>query len=257
MKSMNMARVAGSEGRVKWRRTLRFVNRNGRRHLPPQVTPRNNPSLKAVRPPTSGAWFDVIAADRWRRELAAPTVRDSPMLYLLDLHGVHPTVDVLDTYLRQLASDMKAGAYGESAIVVSTQDRGVRRYVELVAAQENLPIYVSESTTAFSLMQAQPGTSLSETDRQTLRTVMDLGGAADSRDVAKALGLQHTTAVNRLNSLASKGLLSRRRRAGRTTDLYIDFRLASAQYGFDSLDHALADSPKPNRQGEATNGFGG
>lgn len=225
--------------------TLRFMARHARRHLPPQVTPVNNPALKAIRPPTSGPWYDVVAADRWRREVAAPTVKDSPMLYLLDLHGVHPTVEVLDAYLRQLASDMKAGTYGESAIVVSTPDKGVKRYVQMVAAQEDLPIYVSDSTTTFALMQAEPGASLTETERQTLRIIMNLGGVVDSRDVANALHLQHTTAVNRLNALAEKGLLFRRKRAGRTTDLYVDFRIASADYGFATLESALADTSEP------------
>src|SRR5439155_25699666 len=72
-----------------------------------RVTQTNSPSLKAIRPPTSGPWFDVGAAERWRQELSPPTVPESPMLYLLDLHDVHPTVAVLDTYLRNLATEMK------------------------------------------------------------------------------------------------------------------------------------------------------
>jgi predicted transcriptional regulator len=165
------------------------------------------------------------------------------MLYLLDLNDVHPTIAVLDAYLRTLATDIKAGQYGESAIVVSTQDASVRRYVEMVAAQENLPIYVSPSTTSFALIQAKPGARLTETERETLRSVMELGGVIDARALANALKLRHTTAVNRLNSLESKGLLFRRRRPGRRTDLYVDYRIASAQYSFDTLNSALDATP--------------
>ena len=209
------------------------------RQFTARVTPTNSPSLKAVRPPTSGPWYDVSAADRWRKELSPPTVPDSPMLYLLDLHDVHPTVAVLDAYLRNLATEMKAGRFGESAVVVSTQDPAVRRYVEMVALQEDLPIYLSSSTTSFSLMQAPPGARLSETERQTLRTIMELGGIVDARELARTLRLQHTTAINRLNSLESKGLLFKRRRAGRRTDLYVDFRVAGSQYSVDTLNAAL------------------
>lgn len=165
------------------------------------------------------------------------------MLYLLDLNDVHPTVGVLDAYLRTLATDVKAGLYGESAIVVSTRDAAVRRYVEMVAAQEDLPIYVSPTTTSFALIQAQPGAKLTETEQQTLRRIMDLGGVVDARVVAKELKLRHTTALNRLNSLVSKGLLFKRRRPGRRTDLYVDFRIASAQYSFDTLNSALDVKP--------------
>src|SRR6267378_2684842 len=133
-------------------RTLRWATPHASRHLLPQVTSTNSPSLKAVRPPTSGPWFNVHAANTWRRALAAPTVSDSPMLYLLDLNDVHPTLAVLDAYLRALAIDVKAGRYGESAIVVSTQDPSVLRYLELVATQEDLPLFVSPSTTSFSLV---------------------------------------------------------------------------------------------------------
>jgi DNA-binding MarR family transcriptional regulator len=164
------------------------------------------------------------------------------MLYLLDLHDVHPTIAVLDTYLRNLATEMKAGLFGESAIVVSTQDAAIRRYVEMLAAHQDLPIYVSSSTTSFSLMQAPPAARLSETELQTLRAVTDLGGIVDARELARTLRLRHTTAVNRLNSLASKGLLFKRRRAGRRTDLYVDYRVAGSQYSFDTLDSALASN---------------
>lgn len=228
--------------RLGGRRAVAFGRDNGHRHLPPQVTPGNSPSLKAVRPPTSGPWFDVHAATRLRESLHGPTDPSSPMLYLLDLNSVHPSIAVLDAYLREFAKQIKAGKYGDSAVVVSTQDESVRRYVEMLAAQDELPIYVSASTTSFALIQAEPAARLTETERLTLRTVMDLGGTADARRVAHHLGLKHTTAVNRLNALCAKGLLSKKRRPGRTTDLYTDFRAASAQYSHETLDDLLPSS---------------
>jgi len=161
------------------------------------------------------------------------------MLYLLDLNAVQPTLGVLEAALRELAKDVRAGRYGQSAIVVSSQDPAIQRYVALVAAAENLPIYVSGSTTTFSLMQARPAINLSRTDSETLDVVMDMGGSVSASQVADRLHLRPTAAINRLNSLVGKGLLHKQPQSGRKGDLYVDYRAAAIQYGHRALQASI------------------
>jgi uncharacterized membrane protein len=153
------------------------------------------------------------------------------MIYLLDLNGVQPLLSVIEATVNELARDIKAGRFGEAAIVVSTQDPSVQRHVQLVAAAENLPIYLSGSTTAVSLMQARPAAPLSRTDSETLDAIMDMGGSVRASVLARALGLRPTAAINRLNGLVARGLLHRQPQSGRKGDLYVDHRSAAILYG--------------------------
>jgi predicted transcriptional regulator len=212
---------------------------------------RNEPAVRVVKPPTSSFWVDVVGANAWRESLRPPTTPNAPMLYLFDLNDVTPTPPVLDAALRTLARDIQLGRYGESAIVVSSQDPSVRRHIELLASAENLPIYLSNSTTNFGLVQAEPAMHLSATDRQTLRAVLNQGGSATAPQIAKALSLAPTAAINRLSSLERRGLLFKREQPGRQPDLYIDVRAASLQYGEATLNAALEDVDE-HTNGKAT-----
>jgi predicted transcriptional regulator len=172
--------------------------------------------------------------------VAPPTSPQSPMIYLLDLNGVQPILDVLEPALSELARDIKAGRFGESAVVVSTQDPVLQRYVELIATAENLPLYISGSTTAFSIIQARPAANLSRTDTETLDAVMNLGGRATASDVAHKLHLRQTAAINRLNALAAKGLLHKQQQSGRKGDLYVDYRAAAIDYSHNALQASIS-----------------
>lgn len=199
----------------------------------------NDPPVKSLRPPTGGVWFNVRDAGLWRRSFASPTSPESPMIYLLDLTGVQPLVGVIEASVNELAREMRAGRFGEAAIVVATQDPSVQRHVQLIAAAENLPIYLSGSTTAVSLMQAWPAAPLSKTDSETLDAIMDMGGSARASELAQALKLRSTAAINRLNGLVAKGLLHRQPQSGRKGDLYVDGRSAAILYGEAQIAAAL------------------
>lgn len=201
-----------------------------------QRTPANNPPVRVYRPPTAGPWFDMVAAKEWRQEIAAPTSLASPMLCVLDLNSVVPTVDVLDGILLDLAARIRSGAFGAGAIVVSSQSPAIRRWVELWAAAEALPIYISESTTSFALIQARPAMQLSATERATLTSVLDHGGYVSAPELARELHLNVSAVINRLTALERKGLLRREPRAGRQADVYMDYRSAGIEYANETMD---------------------
>jgi hypothetical protein len=152
------------------------------------------------------------------------------MTYVVDFGGVHPTVEVLQESLLPWAEAVKRGEFGKSSIVVSTRNQSVRTYVESMALQHALPIFVSFSTTPFEVAEAEPAMALSPTEAETLSAVSALGGSTDAAQLASRLGLRHTAATNRLVGLADKGYLQRKKRSGRSGDLFVDPRLPSHDY---------------------------
>src|SRR5207302_1521622 len=103
-------------------------------------------------------------------------------------------------------------------------------YVESIAMQHALPIFVSFSTTPYEVAEAEPAMALSPTEAETLSAVAALGGSTDAAQLASRLGLRHTAATNRLVGLADKGYLQRKKRSGRSGDLFVDPRLPSHDY---------------------------
>src|SRR5438132_1278956 len=116
-------------------------------HLLELGMPVNLPPVRAVRPPTSGVWSNKQVADESRRGIGTPAGTRTPVVYMLDLTDVQPTVEVLEGYLLPLAQDIKLGKYGQSSsLVVSTRNPSIRHFVELLAVQHSLPIFLAEST---------------------------------------------------------------------------------------------------------------
>jgi DNA-binding MarR family transcriptional regulator len=199
-------------------------------------TAANNPPVRVYRPPTAGPWFDVVRAEEWRQQIAAPTSLSSPMLCVLDFNAVDPTLDLLDGILVDFAARIRSGAFGAGAVVVSSQSPAIRRWVELWAAAEALPIYISESTTSFALIQAKPAMQLSATERTTLTSVLDCGGVTSAPALARQLRLSVSAVLNRLNALERKGLLRREPQAGRQPDVYMDYRSAGIDYANETME---------------------
>ncbi len=190
----------------------------------------NVPAFRAIRPETGGFWFNWQVAVDFRNSIPHPTAPGSPMTYVVDLDGVHPTVEVLQESLLPWAQAVKRGEFGRSSIVVSTRNESVRNYVQSIAAQYLLPIFVSASTSPFQVIEAETALPLSPTDDETLSAVGSLGGSADAGQLASHLQLQHTAATNRLVALFNKGYLHRQKRPGRSGDLFIDPRRPSQEY---------------------------
>jgi hypothetical protein len=162
---------------------------------------------------------------------------------VVDLTDVQPTVDVVSEYLLPLAQDIKLGKYGQSSsLVVSTRNENVRRFVELLAVQHSLPIYLAHSTSPLELAEAHPAGRITATEQETLDAVEALGGRVEASQVAARLKLQHTAATNRLVALGGKGYLYRVSRPGRAGDLFIDPRVPSLEYSVTNVLTALKET---------------
>ena len=199
----------------------------------------NFPPVRAIRPPTAGVWSNWHVAETSRKDVAPPTSPKAPIMYMVDLTGVQPTVDVLEAYLLPLAQDMKLGRYGQSSLVVSTQSPSVSRFVELLASHYDLPIYLAQSTSPMELSSAHPAGQLTATEEETLNAVMAQGGGVSAGELARQMEppLRHTAALNRLVSLAARGYLHRETLPGRTPDLFIDPRVPALE---ESVKNVLA-----------------
>ena len=104
-----------------------------------------------------------------------------------------------------------------------------------VAAQEDLPLYLSLSASPVEIASAEPAGDLTPTERQTLDALVSMGGRVSVADLARRLDLNHTAAGNRLGSLAAKGYLSRQSRPGRDGDLYVDPRFLTPHQALDAV----------------------
>src|SRR5260370_7473967 len=84
------------------------------------------PGTIVVRPPTTGAWFDVSKAAEFRRTAFPPTAPQSPTVYMLDLNSVYPVADVLVEYVVTLAPEIRDGVHGPVSLVVDTNNLSIR-----------------------------------------------------------------------------------------------------------------------------------
>src|SRR5438046_2051522 len=103
------------------------------------------PSVRVMRPPTAGAWFDRARADVTRREYFPPTAPMTPTVFMLDLNSVYPSADVLEAFVLPLAYEIKSGRHGQASLVISTGNEGLRKAVEALAINNHLPLYVAAS----------------------------------------------------------------------------------------------------------------
>lgn len=180
--------------------------------------------VRAVKPPTSGPWWNLELANKSRADIPAPT--QSPLMYLIDLNDVHPTAEVLETFLVPLAQDFKGGRYENSILVIATSVPAVRHFVAWLAADFELAIYLAASTSHVDLAAAEPVGALSSTDRETIEVIDSLGGRMTARQLSHHMpGLQHTAAFMRLSNLADKGYLHRESSPGRAGDVFTDPRV--------------------------------
>lgn len=191
---------------------------------------RNSPAFRVIRPPTGGIWFNWDSAKSFWEGIPTPTSPSMPMTYVVDLDGVHPTIEVLQEAIVPWAKAVKRGEFGKSSIVVSTRNEALRAQIESIAVQLQLPLFVAISTTPFDVAEAKAAIPLSASEDETLFSVAGLGGSADAAELANQLKLRHTAATNRLVALEEKGYLHRQKRPGRQGDLYVDPRQPSVDH---------------------------
>ncbi len=195
----------------------------------------NSVAHRAFRPPTQGYWIDASSASKWVtdwvRRFTPPTDPNNPVVYVLDLAGILPSVRILDDIMSKLVSIVDRRAPHSIAFVVATDDAAVRHFVQMLALERDLPLYVSDSASPLSVMAAIPVGDLSATEQQTLSSIEQLGGRVTAGQLSRQLGIKSTAASNRLATLEAKGLLYRQSQPGRSPDVFIDHRVASFEHG--------------------------
>ena len=119
-------------------------------------------------------------------------------------------------------SSKSPGRYGNFTFVVSSEDAATRSIVSDIASAKDVAIFISSSPT--HLDQAHPAGDLTVKDRETLGLVLQAGGTVTAAELAEQLGIENTTAGNRLIALNKKGYLQRLERAHPGGDQFLDAR---------------------------------
>src|SRR6266498_429281 len=197
------------------------------------------PGTIVIRPPTTGPWFDVPKAAEFRRTAFPPTALQSPTVYMLDLNAVYPVADVLEEYVVTLAREIRDGVHGPVSLVIDTRNMSIRHELGYLAGTYRLPLFLASPQSPLYVAEAEPA-GLTPSESEAVEAIAEMGGRVTAPGLAKRLRLQHTAALNRLTPLVEKGFLYRKRRPGRTPDLFCDPRFPDA----DEVAERILDATK-------------
>lgn len=169
----------------------------------------------------SAVWDDPHANSVVQRFMPRER-KHGPMIGILHMGDVHPAPNVLRNVIVTIGEDVRDGHYGNFSFVVSSEDVSTRTVISDIASAQNLPIFVSSSST--HLEQAEPVGDLTAKERETLSLVLRAGGTVTAAELAQQVGIEQTTAGNRLISLHKKGYLQRIERPHPIGDQFVDPR---------------------------------
>ncbi len=173
----------------------------------------------------SAVWDDPSGCGSWNRVIERIMPRDrkhGPMIGILDLSKLRPTPVVLRDVIVSIGEDVRAGRYGNFTFVVSSDDDATRSIVADLASAKDVGMFVSPSPNQLEL--AEPVGDLTTKDRETLGLVLKAGGTVTAAQLAENLGIEQTTAGNRLIALNKKGYLQRLERPHPVGDQFLDAR---------------------------------
>jgi len=171
---------------------------------------------------TGSAVWDNPHAEQLVQRFMPPDRKHGPMIGILHLGALRPTPSVLRDVVVAIGEDNRAGRYGNFTFVVSSEDGATRSVVSDIAAAQDLAIFISSSPV--HLEQAEPAGALTTNDRETLGFVLSGGGTVTATELAGQLGIEQTTAGNRLIALHRKGYLQRIERPHPSGDQFVDPR---------------------------------
>jgi hypothetical protein len=152
-----------------------------------------------------------------------------PMIGILHLGALRPTPGVLRDVIVNIGENVRAGRYGDFSFVISSEDEPTRGVVSDIASAQDLPIFISSSST--QLENAEAVGALTAKDQETLILVLRAGGTVTAAEFAVQLGVEQTTAGNRLIGLSKKGYLQRVERPHPSGDYFIDPRSVRFDFG--------------------------
>jgi hypothetical protein len=148
------------------------------------------------------------------------------MIGVIHLGGLRPTPGILNDVL-EIGESVRSGRYGNFTLVVSSEDDATRSVLRDTAASKNVAIFLTKSP--LRLANAEPVGDLTAKDRETITLVLHAGGTVTAAALGEQLGIEQTTAGNRLVALQKKGFLQRVERPHPEGDLFIDPR--SVRFG--------------------------
>ena len=169
------------------------------------------------------------------RELAALTrnrlatqlnLLDDLQVLVLDLAGIAFTPSTLQELVLPLAQRIRGGEHGTVQLVISTTDPGVGDFIRYMAQAHQLPLYLAPSP--FDLRECVPVGDLTRTERNTLDTIVGLGGQVTASRLAATESIKPSAAANRLANLNREGYLVRQDRGRREGDVYIEPRSSTS-----------------------------
>lgn len=178
--------------------------------------------VKFVPAGTGSAVWDDPHADRVVQRFMPRNRNREPTIGILHLGALRPTPSVLRDVIVTIGEDVRAGRYGNFTFVVSCEDAATRSVVSDIATAQDLAMFVSSSPTY--LAQAEPVGDLTARERETLSVVLVAGGTLTAAQLATQLGIEQTTAGNRLIGLHKKGYLQRIVRPHPFGDEFVDPR---------------------------------
>lgn len=178
--------------------------------------------VKFVPAGTGSAVWDDPHAEQVIRRFMPRDRRHGPMVGIVHLGALRPTPNVLRDVVITIGEDANAGRYGEFTFVVSSEDEATRNVIRDVATAQDVAMFVS--SLPFVLKDAEPVGALTAKDRETMDLVLTAGGTVTAAEFARQVGIEQTTAGNRLVSLHKKGYLQRVERPHPIGDLFMDPR---------------------------------
>jgi len=194
-----------------------------------RMNPLKRIEYRPWRPPTAVYHYRHQAA-RCREQEFPPTATDWERIFSINLEGGFFSPSALMEMIVPLGQALRSGAYGSAALVVISSDDGTIEFLEALAQNHQLPIFLSSSPAA-PLREARPIGALTNAEMQTYGLIRSAGGEVTSSRVAELAGIEVNAAVNRLSSLSKKGYVQRISRSRREGDGFVDLLSAAEQTG--------------------------
>lgn len=195
---------------------------------------------------TAGSFVDRGQMARFRDRLLVPSGVREPTVLALNLEGRLPDGPVLFELVIPLGQAARSRTLGPLAVVLCTEDEGMREVLRSLATTYDLALFVAPSVERLS--EAEPLGSLTPTEHETLEVLRRLGGRITVANFAQATGLEPSAATNRLVNVSQKGFVHRVERPRREGVLFVDPRAATP--GEDPADPTSGDFmlPQPLRR---------
>jgi len=159
------------------------------------------------------------------REWLLPSGVSEPTVLALNLEGRLLSAPILLELVVPLGQAARGRTLGSLAVVLCTEDEGMRELLRSLAQTHDLALFVAPSVERLS--EAEPLGSLTPTEYETLDVLQRLGGRVTVANFAQATGLEPSAATNRLVNVFQKGFVHRVERPRREGLLFVDPRAAT------------------------------